>query len=198
MADGDAVDGGEGGTGAAPPEYSNSVGMPLNEGLTVVHNMLRSANIRDKITVIASGKVSSGFSIVRALALGADVCNAARSMMLALGCIQAFKCNTNTCPTGIATQDKRLMAGTWLCLLPTACLYCNVTDVMLRPRCGHESRQSPSLPNEDRKLSIGDHRQHWPQPPQQGRPCSPLQENLAARCLLLRRSLPRGADGMFL
>ena len=85
--------------------------MPLNEGLTIVHNVLRGVGLRDKIKIIASGKVSSGFSVVSNLALGADMCNAARAMMIALGCIQALKCNTNQCPTGIATQDPVLMEG---------------------------------------------------------------------------------------
>lgn len=105
------VDGGEGGTGAAPLEFSNHVGMPLLEGLTLVDQILTGANIRDQIKIIASGKVLSGFSIVRNIALGADLCNAARAMMFALGCIQALKCNTNHCPTGIATQDPNLIAG---------------------------------------------------------------------------------------
>ena len=105
------VDGGEGGTGAAPPEYSNSIGLPLEEGLAVVRNFLAGAGIRDKVRIIASGKVTSGFSLVRTLALGADLTNAARAFMLSLGCIQAQKCNTNKCPTGIATQNKDLQYG---------------------------------------------------------------------------------------
>ena len=80
-------------------------------GLTFVNNILIGAGIRDKVKIICAGKVTSGFSIVRNLALGADVCNAARAMMFALGCIQALKCNTNKCPTGITTQDKDLMSG---------------------------------------------------------------------------------------
>jgi glutamate synthase domain-containing protein 2 len=105
------VDGGEGGTGAAPHEFSNSIGMPLEEGLYIVDNLLRGAGLRDRTKIIAAGKVISGFSIVKMLALGADVCNSARGMMFALGCIQALKCNTNTCPTGITTQNKELMKG---------------------------------------------------------------------------------------
>eukprot|EP00873_Tetraselmis_striata_P027900 jgi/Tetstr1/448164/TSEL_035455.t1 len=105
------VDGAEGGTGAAPPEFSNSVGMPLRDALSFVNDLLTGAGIRDKITVISSGKSLTGFSLVRNMALGADVCNSARAMMFALGCIQALKCNTNHCPTGITTLDKKLMAG---------------------------------------------------------------------------------------
>lgn len=99
------VDGGEGGTGAAPVELSNSVGMPLRDGLIFVDNSLRGFGLRRKITVIASGKIVTGFHIVRALALGADICNSARGMMFALGCIQARRCHTNDCPVGVATQD---------------------------------------------------------------------------------------------
>ena len=105
------IDGAEGGTGAAPPEFSNSLGLPLEEGLVLIRNMLVGAGLRDKVKIIASGKVSTGFSIVKNLALGADVTNAARSFMMSLGCIQALKCNSNKCPTGIATTDKELMHG---------------------------------------------------------------------------------------
>lgn len=105
------IDGGEGGTGAAPPEFSNTVGMPLVEALTFVNACLIGAGVRDQIKIICSGKVVTGFSIVKNLALGADICNSARAMMFALGCIQALKCDTNKCPTGITTQDKELMKG---------------------------------------------------------------------------------------
>jgi glutamate synthase domain-containing protein 2 len=105
------VDGGEGGTGAAPPEFSNSVGTPLNEGLVFVHNSLTGIGVRDKIRIICSGKVTTGFSIATKLSLGADICNAARGMMFALGCIQALRCNSNACPTGVATQDPELVKG---------------------------------------------------------------------------------------
>jgi glutamate synthase domain-containing protein 2 len=105
------VDGAEGGTGAAPPEFSNSVGMPFMDALAFVHDALTGFGIRGKTRVIASGKILTGFHIVRALALGADTCNSARAMMLALGCIQALLCNTNRCPTGVTTQDKSKMAG---------------------------------------------------------------------------------------
>ena len=105
------VDGGEGGTGAAPPEFSNFVGMPLLDGLAFVDNMLRGFDIRQHIKIGASGKILTGFQIVRAIALGADICNSARAMMMALGCIQALECNKNTCPTGVATQDPALVDG---------------------------------------------------------------------------------------
>lgn len=105
------VDGGEGGTGAAPQEFSNHVGVPLLDGLAFVHNMLIGFNIRHHIKIIASGKILSGFHILRAVALGADACNSARAMMMALGCIQALLCNSNKCPTGVATQDPSLTVG---------------------------------------------------------------------------------------
>ena len=105
------VDGGEGGTGAAPLEFSNRVGTPLIEGLILVHNALVGFNLRDDIRLIASGKVSSGFDMVKRLALGADICYSARAMMMAVGCIQALKCNTNHCPVGVATHVPHLMAG---------------------------------------------------------------------------------------
>lgn len=99
------VDGTEGGTGAAPVEFANHVGMPMIEGLTFVHNTLRGAGIRDQVKVGAAGKVVSAFDIARALALGADWCNSARGFMFAIGCIQAQACHTNHCPVGVATQD---------------------------------------------------------------------------------------------
>ncbi|HAZ14462.1 MAG: glutamate synthase [Bdellovibrionales bacterium GWA2_49_15] len=105
------IDGGEGGTGAAPLEFSNSVGTPLREGLIGATNLLTAYKLRDKLKVIASGKILTGFDLVKYIALGADACNTARGMMLALGCIQAMECNKNTCPTGVATQDSNLAAG---------------------------------------------------------------------------------------
>ncbi len=105
------VDGGEGGTGAAPQEFSNYVGAPLMDGLAFVHNMLVGFGLRNEIKIIASGKITSAFHLVRAIALGADACNSARAMMMAIGCIQALVCNTNKCPTGVATQDKSLSDG---------------------------------------------------------------------------------------
>lgn len=105
------VDGGEGGTGAAPLEFTNRIGTPLVEGLILVHNALVGYDVRDHIRIISSGKITSGFGMVKRLALGADLCNAARAMMMAIGCIQALKCNSNHCPVGVATQDPSLMAG---------------------------------------------------------------------------------------
>ncbi len=105
------VDGGEGGTGAAPQEFSNSVGMPLREGLIFVYDALHGFGLKRHIKIIASGKVHTGFDLVKNFALGADMCNAARAMLLSLGCIQALECNKNTCPTGVATQDPELYKG---------------------------------------------------------------------------------------
>jgi glutamate synthase domain-containing protein 2 len=106
-----AVDGGEGGTGAAPPEFSNYVGAPMIDGLDFVHNILIGLGIREHIKIIASGKITSAFHVARAMALGADACYQARAMMMALGCIQALICNTNECPTGITTQKPELTVG---------------------------------------------------------------------------------------
>ncbi|MCA9263317.1 MAG: FMN-binding glutamate synthase family protein [Planctomycetales bacterium] len=105
------VDGGEGGTGAAPPEFEDHVGFPLTEGLHFVHQALVACGLRDAIKVGCSGKVLSAFEMARRLAIGADYCNAARPMMLALGCIQAQRCETNRCPTGITTQDPSRSRG---------------------------------------------------------------------------------------
>lgn len=105
------VDGGEGGTGAAPVEFSNSIGLPLRDGLAFVSNTLNQYGLKKDIKIIASGKIFTSFHIARTLALGADLCNSARAMMMALGCIQALQCNTNTCPVGVATQNKSLMKG---------------------------------------------------------------------------------------
>lgn len=99
------VDGGEGGTGAAPLEFSNNVGTPLQEGLLLVHNTLRGVGLRQRIKIGCSGKVISAFDITLLMALGADWCNSARGFMFALGCLQAQSCHTGECPTGVATQD---------------------------------------------------------------------------------------------
>jgi len=99
------VDGAEGGTGAAPLEFTDHVGMPLREGLLLVQNTLVGVGLRDKIKIGVSGKIVTAFDIARAMALGADWCNAARGFMFALGCIQAQACHTGKCPTGVSTQD---------------------------------------------------------------------------------------------
>ncbi|MFF3448397.1 FMN-binding glutamate synthase family protein [Streptomyces sp. NPDC002667] len=101
------VDGAEGGTGAAPLEFADNVGLPLGEGLMTVHNALVGVGLRDRIKIGASGKVATGSDLVKRLVQGADYTNAARAMMFAVGCIQAQRCHTNTCPVGVATQDER-------------------------------------------------------------------------------------------
>ncbi len=106
-----SIDGGEGGTGAAPLEFSNSIGSPLDEALIFVHNALVGFSLRDKIRVMCAGKILTGFHIVKNLCIGADLVYSARGMMLALGCIQALRCNSNKCPTGVTTQDPQLVAG---------------------------------------------------------------------------------------
>lgn len=105
------IDGGEGGTGAAPLVFTNSIGTPLVDSLIFVDKHLRGVGLRDQIRIIASGKASNSFDIIKLIALGADAVNAARSYMLSLGCIQARECNKNTCPVGIATQNKTLIKG---------------------------------------------------------------------------------------
>ena len=100
------VDGGEGGTGAAPVEFSDHIGTPMREGLLFVHNTLIGAGLRSKIKVGAAGKIVSAFDMASILAIGADWVNAARGFMFALGCIQSLSCHTNRCPTGVATQDQ--------------------------------------------------------------------------------------------
>jgi glutamate synthase domain-containing protein 2 len=105
------VDGGEGGTGAAPLEFSNSIGFPLHDALVFVRNVLVGMNLRDQIRIVASGRTVTGFDLLTKFALGADLCNAARAMMMAIGCIQALRCNSNRCPTGVATQNPALYRG---------------------------------------------------------------------------------------
>lgn len=105
------VDGAEGGTGAAPPEFSNHMGTPLREGLHFVVETLRGFGLRDEIKIIASGRIFNGFHLISNLALGADLVNSARGMMMALGCIQALRCHTNHCPVGVATTDPRFARG---------------------------------------------------------------------------------------
>ncbi len=106
-----SVDGAEGGTGAAPLEYANRVGMPLVEGLSFVSNALIGFDLKKDIKVLAGGKVVSGFDMIKYICLGADACYSARAMMMAVGCIQALRCHNNTCPTGVTTHDPTLTRG---------------------------------------------------------------------------------------
>ena len=106
-----AIDGGEGGTGAAPLEFSDSVGMPFKDGLAFAYDALHGFDLKKHIKLFCAGKIFTGFHIFRAMALGADACYSARAMMIALGCIQALECNKNSCPTGVATQNKELSQG---------------------------------------------------------------------------------------
>ena len=115
------VDGKEGGTGAAPLEFTDHLGMPLREGLNFVHNALIGINARDRIKIGASGKIISAFDIARAMALGADWCNSARGFMFALGCIQSQSCHTDRCPTGVVDAGpRRASARSWCPTRPSA------------------------------------------------------------------------------
>ena len=107
------VDGNEGGTGAAPLEFMDHLGMPMREGVNFVHNALIGINARDRIRIGAAGKIATAFDMARAMAIGADWCNSARGFMFALGCIQSLSCHTDRCPTGVTTQDPvaRARAG---------------------------------------------------------------------------------------
>lgn len=105
------VDGAEGGTGAAPLEFSNHLGAPLNEGLRFVKNALVGIGVKQHIRIIASGKIATGFDLLSKICMGADIGNSARAMMFALGCIQSLQCNTNRCPTGVTTHAPHLMRG---------------------------------------------------------------------------------------
>lgn len=105
------VDGGEGGTGAAPLALADHMGLPILHALPIVDNVLREYGVRDQTVVIASGKIATGADVAIHLAIGADMVNIGRGFLLSLGCIQAMKCHTNTCPTGITTQDKWLRRG---------------------------------------------------------------------------------------
>jgi len=105
------VDGAEGGTGAAPLEFADSVGMPLYDALSFVHRMLLQYGLRQEVKIMAAGKIITGLDIIKAIALGADACYSARGMMFALGCLQALQCDSGRCPVGIATQDESLFKG---------------------------------------------------------------------------------------
>ncbi len=105
------IDGAEGGTGAAPIDFSNYVGMPLEEAIIFARDCLDGYDLKKDIKLIASAKIFTAYDIFRVMCFGADLCNSARGMMLALGCIQALKCNTNQCPSGVATNKPELMSG---------------------------------------------------------------------------------------
>jgi len=105
------LDGAEGGTGAAPMEFIDYIGMPVADALVFVTTLLKKHGLRDEIKIIASGKIITSFDITKAMAFGADACYSARGMMFALGCIQALQCDSGKCPVGIATQDKKLYKG---------------------------------------------------------------------------------------
>jgi glutamate synthase domain-containing protein 2 len=139
------IDGGEGGTGAAPFEFINYVGSPLNEALVFIHETLEKSGLRPHIKIIASGKVMTGFNLFEKISLGADLCNSARGMMLALGCIQALRCNTNNCPTGITTNRERLFSGLDVSDKSVRVMhYHNKTMAAFRDLLGAAGHKSPS------------------------------------------------------
>ena len=121
------VDGSEGGTGAAPSEFINHVGVPLQEALMLVHNTLVGLDLRDRVKIGAAGRITSAFDIARTIAMGADWCNSGRGFMFALGCIQAQSCHNDLCPTGVATQD------------PSRWRHLDVTDKALRVQRFHDN-----------------------------------------------------------
>ncbi|WP_217272023.1 FMN-binding glutamate synthase family protein [Sphingopyxis sp. BSNA05] len=129
------VDGAEGGTGAAPVEYSDRFGVPINEGLTFVRNSLIGVGKRDKIRLISSGKVATGFDMIEKISLGADMCNSARAMLFSIGCIQALACNTNKCPTGITTQDPCALRQSMLSSANTKLPIIIVARCKASPKC---------------------------------------------------------------
>lgn len=102
------IDGGEGGTGATYQELADSVGLPINSALPLLDSALRNNNVRDKVKIIASGKLFSPDRVAIALAMGADLVNIARAFMVTIGCIQALRCQSNSCPVGVATTDPKL------------------------------------------------------------------------------------------
>ncbi len=105
------IDGGEGGTGAAPLEFTDHVGMPLHDALAFASSQLKAYNLQNDVVLIASGKIITGFDILKAFSLGANACYSARGMMMSLGCIQALICDSGNCPVGIATQDPKRYGG---------------------------------------------------------------------------------------
>lgn len=105
------IDGGEGGTGAAPIDFANYVGMPWEDALIFTVDTLKKFDLKKEIKILTATKIFTAFDIFKALCIGADICNSARGMMLALGCIQAQRCNTNECPTGVATNNPKLVRG---------------------------------------------------------------------------------------
>ncbi len=130
------VDGNEGGTGAAPLEFMDHLGMPMREGVNFVHNALVGINARDRIRIGAAGKIATAFDMARAMAIGADWCNSARGFMFALGCIQSLSCHTDRCPTGVTTQDPSRATARWWCRTRSSASTIIITRPCMRwPNC---------------------------------------------------------------
>ena len=161
------VDGNEGGTGAAPLEFMDHLGMPMREGVNFVHNALIGINARDRIRIGASGKIATAFDMARAMAIGADWCNSARGFMFALGCIQSLSCHTDRCPTGVTTQDPTRATARWWCrtrsngstiIITPPCMrwpsFSPPRDSNIRSNCGRSiSRSEPRPPRCSRSPS---------------------------------------------
>ena len=149
------VDGKEGGTGAAPLEFADHLGMPLREALIFVHNALVGINARDRIRLGASGKIITAFDIARVMALGADWCNSARGFMFALGCIQSQSCHTDRCPTGVATQDRNAPARAGGARQGRAGLQFSPRDAAIAGRARRRGGARSSAANSRRRIFRG-------------------------------------------
>ncbi len=154
------IDGSEGGTGAAPLEFTDHVGMPLYEALTFASKTLQLYGLKDQVKLIAAGKIISGFDILKALALGASACYSARGMMFSLGCIQALKCDSGKCPVGIATQESALFKGLSVTdkKVRVANFHKNTirATIELMEACGFKTLQEITVSNFFRRLSISE------------------------------------------
>ncbi len=155
-----AVDGAEGGTGAAPLEFADHVGMPLYEGLAFASKALQLYGLKKQVKLIAAGKIISGFDILKVLALGADACYSARGMMFSLGCIQALKCDSGKCPVGVATQEPRLYKGLDITdkRVRVANFHKNTikATIQLMEACGFRSLDEINVSSFFRRLSINE------------------------------------------
>jgi glutamate synthase domain-containing protein 2 len=181
------IDGKEGGTGAAPLEFANHLGMPLVEGLTFAHNTLRGAGLRDRVRIGASGKLVTSFDIAKALALGADWANSARGFMFAIGCIQAQACHTNHCPVGVATQDRCASARSTSRTRPNASTRFHrntlhaVAEMTGAAGLSHPTRVPAASPAHARKRPRHGHRRRGLSLPARGLPAAIMPPGIGAK-----------------